>query len=171
MTEHQPGQMFAKWVIAVSVVIVIAIGSYGIVSRHNWPVTDPNKVPVLPDDLPEQSTTLESAQGKTGSGQAIRSYRLGTFRIKVAVLLPDAANDQVYTAWLVADESTDASAPRKIGSLTFETECGCSTKTLETGDDLRDRSNIIVTEERTDDDSPETTVLHGRFGSEEGRAE
>lgn len=160
MTVEGPNNLLAKWVIAVSIVLLVVIGGYAVVSRDDWPQIDTSAPIVMPGDLPEQVVELAPADGKEGSGQAQRSYRAEEFSVRVVSLLPELEDGASYIVKLIEPSQSEDRPEVELGKLDFQADCGCFSLEYRSTEDRRTLRTVQII--RTAAEKTEI-VLEGTF--------
>ena len=110
----------------------------------------------LPENL--ERANLSDVSGGDGTGIATRSYEDGSFEHSVIAGLPDPEAGTFYEGWLVREEPFDVVYTGKLRIAK-----GGYILDYNSGADLSDHEQVIVTQETVDDQKPEQHVLEGSF--------
>lgn len=115
----------------------------------------------LVENLPQgvSAKNLKPPVGKTGSGTFIAVSDDKNFSLIIETKLGDLATGKNYTAWLL--KNNNLSNPIKLGKL--EKTQGVYSLTFSSVDDYSSYKYIVVTEEASDDNTPETKILESQL--------
>ena len=108
----------------------------------------------IPEDV--DKTELKDVSGGLGSGIAVRKYENGKFEHTVLADLPDPENGMFYGGWLVKDGQTVLTGKMRVAK-------GGYLLNFTSDKDYSDYKEVVVTLEKTDDQTPEEHVLEGSF--------
>ena len=114
----------------------------------------------LPEDV--ERAELNDVTGGDGSGIATRKFENGRFTHTVLADLPDPSAGFFYEGWLVRGNSGDAnfafisSGKMKLAKGGYLLEFGSSS-------DFTSYNNVVITQEKVFDATPETHILEGSF--------
>lgn len=160
MSDSRGEDVFWKWLLAVSLVIIATVLAYALTARQNGSIRPAATTPSLTLGVPDK-IALVAPEGKEGSGESERVWDGLEFLLTIQTTLPAPAEGRWYEAWL-GDGTTDGDVT-KIGRLESDDACSCYRIVYRNDKDQRSRSLVLVSEEEKDDDAPETRLLEGRF--------
>jgi len=108
----------------------------------------------IPEDV--DKVELKDISGGLGSGIATRKYENGKFEYTILADLPDPENGTFYEGWLIKDDQTISTGNMKIAK-------GGYLLNFISNKDYSDYKEVVVTLEKTDDQTPEERILEGTF--------
>lgn len=114
--------------------------------------------------LPENvdRAELSDVTGGNGSGIATRRYEDGAFTHTVLADLPDPQAGTFYEGWLVRGKPGDNNFAL-VSTGTFRLAKGGYLLEFQSDKDFSEYNNVVVTQEKVADSTPETHVLEGSF--------
>jgi hypothetical protein len=115
-------------------------------------------------DIPEDvdKAELKALEGKDGSAIATRNFEDGKFAHEVLADLPEPENGSFYEGWLVKGEEGDedfslvSTGKMRIAKGGWVLDFSSST-------DYSDHNKVMISLEKTADNSPEEPFLEGSF--------
>jgi hypothetical protein len=114
----------------------------------------------IPEDI--EKAQLKDVVGGDALGIATRSYENDVFVHVVLADLPDLEGGSFYEGWLVRGEEEDgdfdyvSTGKMRLGKGGYLLEFESST-------DYIDYQGVVITQEETEDDTPEKHILEGTF--------
>lgn len=160
--RQESGHALEKWIIAVSVVIILAVGTYAVLSR-NEQVTKatPSNLSEGLEAMGDRVTAeLKPAEGQSGSGQVVAERSGEETILKVTAALPELPEQAFYQVWFTHKDG-DASKPGRLGRVAYKDDCGCWTSEDHVSLSPSDITIVRITQEQSDDETAERTVLEG----------
>lgn len=113
----------------------------------------------IPDDV--DKAELRDVTGGGSSAIATRKFESGKFTSNFLADLPDPDSGDFYQAWLIKSEEGKEDLVVSLGSLQLSK--GGWMLNYSGSKDLSDYSKVLVTSEKTRDNTPETKLLEGSF--------
>lgn len=154
-------------------VILILVGGVYFINRarkNNIKVPDPIPTPsiservsntfgglTIPPDVDRADLT-----GESGVGIATRSYENGRFELTVLADLENPSEGYFYQAWLVREDPS-AKGSVLVSASKLRVAKGGFLAEFTASEDYSDYKKVIVTLEKTFDQTPEKEILTGSF--------
>lgn len=164
-------------ILAIIVVVIGAIIVFAIDKRTETVTTEIVTTPVptptviaattpIPsetsvDTVSVDTITLIDVTDGDGNGEATREFADGEFIHMVTATLPSPGEGGFYEGWLV---KADDSELFSTGKLTKSGDKYALTYTDEV--DQQDFPQVVITLEKTEDETPETHILEGTFAEQ-----
>lgn len=154
-------------IVALVVVVAIAVAAWFLFLKPKpEPVATPLPVETVePTPSPSSSLSpgdqvaqLRAEPGYEGSGEASRSVSPGRFVLTVSATLPELPTGKSYQVWLVR-KTPFAQFP--AGNLSKSGDRWVMT--LDQTRDASEYAEVVITQEATLDQQPETRILGGTF--------
>ncbi len=157
-------QLLEKWIIAVSLTVVVAVGAYAIQSRGQGvtKATPSNLAAGLAAIGDRVTAELRPAEGQSGSGQVVAERSGEETVLTVTAVLPELPDQAFYQVWFTR-RGDDPTKPGRLGRLSSQSDCGCWTSKDQLGLDPGQIASVRITQELADDEQPETTILEALF--------
>lgn len=159
--------LLEKWIIAVSVVILLAVGVYAVLSRGQviTKATPSNLSAGLAAIGDRVTAELKPAEGQSGSGQVILERSGDDSVLTVTTVLPDLPERAFYQVWFTP-VGGDTTKPGRLGRLSIDATCGCWTSRDHLSLDPPSVATVRITREETDDEESEMTILESTLLSQ-----
>lgn len=160
--QQQTEHILEKWVIAMSLIVLIAVGVYAITSRNEQvtKATPSNLSAGLAAIGDRVTAELKSAEGQSGSGQIVAERSGEETVLKVTAALPELPENAFYQVWF-AQRDGDSAKPGRLGRLTYGDDCGCWRSEDRLDLSPSDINGVRISQELMDDETAEKTVLEG----------
>lgn len=153
-------------------ILVVLVGGFLVLKSQSTPSLEnipyPSSTPVsiqskiesqfnvnIPADV--QKAELKDTTGGTASAIATRDYKNNTYSLTILADLPDPASGEFYQAWIY----TDIDKPVSLGKLSIAK--GGWMFEYQSKNDYSKDNNVLITLEKTFDQTPETHILEGSF--------
>lgn len=168
MADQDGAALFWKWLLAVSVVIMLAIGGYALSLRFGSNqlqsdiVQQPNLALIGP-----QRAELQPPEGAEGSGEAKRHWDGQQFALMVQATLPDPGAGESYRVMLGKQAGDHLELSRVDGQLARQDDCQCYRLETTLLEESGYTSVILVIRAREGEAEAYDHVLKGQFMSEE----
>lgn len=164
MTESAPRQLLEKWIIATSLIVLIAVGAYAVKSRGQvvTKATPSNLSAGLAAIGDRVTAELKPAEGQSGSGQVVAERSGEETIVKVTAVLPELPDKAFYQVWFTHKDS-DPAKPGRLGRLTSKDDCGCWVSEDHLALDPSELTSVRITQELTDDEISEKTIVETAF--------